>query len=437
MKPDPNHQRDQPHVPTGSEQRHQAVPSDRDVTATPFGGGLRLGRIFRFEVRLDFSVLLIVALLVVNLGAGVFATWHPGWSPLLRWTMAFAAAILFLGSILLHELAHAVVGRRLGIEVASITLFLFGGLARMKREPDRASAELWMALSGPLMSIVLGTASLLAGAAIASSGSAAAPEDPVALLRSLDPVSTLLLWLGPVNLFLAVFNLLPGFPLDGGRVFRALVWWISGDLGKATRVAGAVGLAIAWGFIALGVMMAFGVEIPVLGGGLVPGLWLMLIGWFLSSAARGSVVQRAVTEGLTGVPVDRLMWRGAATVPPQTSVDSLVREQVLHSEQHCFPVVSQGALEGVVCLEDIRKVPEQSWNATTVERVMTRTQDMTTLGRSDDAAHALELLASLEVGQLPVVEDGRFLGLVRRQELMKWLMLRPAAGGRPHTEPGI
>lgn len=434
MQSDSNPQRGGRHVTTPTEDRPTAAPSDRDVAATPFGRGLRLGRILGFEVRLDVSVLLIVALLVYSLGAGVFAMWHPGWSPLLRWTTALAAATLFLGSILLHELTHAVVGRRVGVEIAGITLFLFGGLARMKREPDRASAELWMSLSGPLMSLAIGVMSLVVGGVIASAGTAVPTEDPGALLRSLDPISTLLLWLGPVNVFLAIFNLIPGFPLDGGRVFRALVWWISGDLGKATRVAGAAGVLIAWGFIALGVLMALGVPIPVLGVGLGPGLWLMLIGWFLSAAARGSVLQREVTEGLTGVPVDRLMWRGAATVPPQTSVDSLVREQVLHSEQHCFPVVSQGALEGVVCLEDIRKVPEQSWQATTVDRVMTKTSDMTTLGRSDDAAHALELLASLEVGQLPVVERGQFLGLVRRQELMRWLALRRADGPSAHMK---
>jgi Zn-dependent protease len=405
-------------------ERQEGAPSERDVAATPFGGGLRIGRIFRFEVRLDYSVLLIVALLLVNLGGGLFAAWHPDWSPLLRWSTALAAAILFMGSILLHELTHAIVGRRLGVEVAGITLFLFGGLARLKREPDRASAELWMALSGPIMSIAIGIVSVLVGSAITAGNIAVPPEDPVVLIRSLDPISTLLFWLGPINVFLGIFNLLPGFPLDGGRVFRALIWWISGDLGKATRVAGAVGIAIAWGFIGLGVVMAFGVEVPVFGVGLVPGLWLMLIGWFLSSAARGSVVQRAVTEGLSGVPVDRLMWQGAATVAPQTSVDTLVHEQVLHSDQHCFPVVSHGTLEGLVCLEDIRKVPEQSWPATTVDRVMTKTKDMTTLDRSDDAAHAFELLASLDVGQLPVVEDGRFLGLVRRQELMRWLTLR-------------
>jgi Zn-dependent protease/CBS domain-containing protein len=394
---------------------------------------MRLGRILGFEIRLDFSVLLIVALLVINLGAGVFAAWHPDWSPLLRWSMALSAAILFLGSILLHELTHAIVGRRLGVEIAGITLFLFGGLARMKREPDRASAELWMALSGPLMSIAIGVASLLVGGALARTGAAVLPEDPVALMRSLGPLTTLLLWLGPINIFLGIFNLLPGFPLDGGRVFRALVWWISGDLGRATRVAGAVGVAIAWGFIGLGAMMAFGLRIPILGVGLVPGLWLMLIGWFLSSAARGSVVQRMVTDALAGVPVERLMWRSAGTVAPNTSIDTLVREQVLHSEQHCFPVVSQGTLEGVVCLEDIRSVPEETWQATTVDQAMTKTRDLTTLERSDDAAHALELLGSLDVAQLPVVENGRFLGLVRRQELMKWLTLRAPSNGHPNV----
>jgi Zn-dependent protease/CBS domain-containing protein len=398
--------------------------SQPKVGATPFGPGIRIARLFGFEIRLDFSVLLIVALLIVNLGAGVFAAWHPGWSPLLRWSVAVAAAILFLGSILIHELTHALVGRRLGVEIVGITLFLFGGLARMKRDPDRASAEFWMAVSGPLASIALGLASLAAGSAIAATSVGISPEDPATLMQQLDPVSTLLLWLGPLNVFLGIFNLLPGFPLDGGRVLRALVWWSTGDLSRATRIAGTAGLVIAWCFIGLGILMAFGIAIPLLGVGFAPGLWLVLIGWFLSSAARASVAQRMMTDRLTGVPVERLMWRRAETVAPGTSIDRLVREQVLHSEQHCFPVAADGMLDGIVCLEDIRKIPEESWHLTTVDQVMTRRQDLMTLERSDDAARALELLGTLDLGQLPVVEDGRFLGLVRRQELMKWLTIR-------------
>jgi CBS domain-containing protein len=290
-----------------------------------------------------------------------------------------------------------------------------------------------MALSGPLMSIAIGVISLFAGGALAASGATVPPENPLTLMQSLGPLATLLLWLGPLNIFLGIFNLLPGFPLDGGRVFRALVWWITGDLGRATRVAGALGIGIAWAFIGLGVLMAFGVEVPVLGVGFVPGLWLVLIGWFLASAARGSVMQRMATERLAGTPVERLMWRRSETVTPSTSIDALVREHLLHSDQRCFPVVSEDRLEGMVCLEDIRRVPEETWPQTTVDRVMTTTQELTTLAPHDDAAQAFGLLGTLDVGQLPVVENGRLLGLVRRQELMKWLALRPQLGDRAHA----
>lgn len=411
----------------GLTQRPPRFAVDREPL--PLARGLRLGRLFGFEVRLDFSVLLILGVVVMNLGGGVFVQWHPAWSPLLRWSMAIAAAVLFFGSILAHELTHALVGRRVGVEIAGITLFLFGGLARLRNEPKRASAELWMAIAGPLVSIALGLVTLAVGAALATNSRTLVPDDPVALMRGLDPLATLLLWLGPLNVFLGVFNLLPGFPLDGGRVLRALVWWTTGDLPRATRVATAAGLVLAWGLIGIGVLMAFGFAFPIVGRGLVPGLWLMLIGWFLSAAARGSREQSRLAHALAGVPVERLMWRRVETVAPESNLESLVRDHFLHGDQSCFPVVSDGQLEGLVCLEDIRKIPEPSWAATSVEQVMTRAPDLKTVAPTSDAAQALELLGELEVGQLPVVEHGHLVGVLRRQEVLRWLTLRTPHDG--------
>lgn len=375
---------------------------------------------------LNVSVVIVFVLIVSALGAGVFPTWHPDWSPLVIWLTALAAALVFFVSILLHELAHAVVGRHYGAEIRGITLFIFGGLAHMDREPRGWRAELLMALAGPAASIVIGVV-CIALAGFALDPSALDADDPARTLSRLGPAATLLAWVGPVNLVLAAFNLVPGFPLDGGRALRAVLWGVTGDLRLATRQASRLGQGFAWVLIICGIAMALGLRVPVFGSGLVPGLWIALIGWFLNNAALMGYRQLIVRDALDHVPVSRLMDRDVRTVPPNLRLDRLVDDELLRGPQRCFPVVDDGRLLGLVCLQDIRGVPRDDWPATAVEGVMTPRPDLDAVTPDTDAAEALERLTRRDVDQLPVMDGEAFRGLLRREGILRWLSLHADA----------
>ncbi len=380
--------------------------------------GFGLGKLFGVEIRIDWSLLIIFGLILFDLGAGVFPHWHPGWSPVLTWTTALAASVLFFASVLAHELAHAVVARAQDIPVNRITLFLFGGMAHMEREPPSAASEFWMAIVGPVTSIAIGVAATLAGVWFAGVGAAPASMDQAeAFFRSLGPVETLLLWLGPINIVLGVFNLLPGFPLDGGRVFRSIVWGATGDLTKATRWASGVGQIMAWAVMGVGVINLFG-------GSIGQGIWLLLIGWFLNNAARASFEQLLVRQALHEVTVEQLMQRDLVRVSPDLDVERWVHDYLMTGDQQTFPVESGGQLLGLVGFDSVRNVPHSEWSRTSVRDVMTPLADLATLPPGADAENAFGALERLETDQLPVVERGHLLGLLRRSDLLKWIALQ-------------
>lgn len=388
------------------------------------GPGVGLGRYFGIEVSAHWSLLVIFALVTVSLGGGVFPQWHPDWSPALIWGTAFAAAVLFFLSVALHELSHGLVGRWQGVPISRITLFLFGGMAHMNREPPSPRAELLMAAAGPLASFIIGLVAITTGSLLLAEQPLDSPEDAAAALASAGPAATLLLWLGPINLILAVFNMVPGFPLDGGRVLRAGLWWATGDLRRATRWAAAIGQGFAWVLIGTGVLMLLNQEVPIFGRGAASGLWLILIGWFLLSAARASYQQLLLREALDDVPVRSLMRSNIATVPPQMAVNDLVNNYIMRVDQRAFPVVENGQLLGLVCLEDVRRVPRADWNQMTSANIMTPVDRLFTVRPDDPAMEALMSLGAEAVDQLPVVEDGTLAGMVRREDIMKWLVLQ-------------
>jgi Zn-dependent protease len=393
------------------------------------GPGLPLGTVLGIPIRADWSLLFVFAMILLNLGAGVFPAWHPEWSAALHWGVAAGAAVAFFVSILLHELSHALVGRAVGVPMGGITLFMFGGIAHMHREPTRPAAELWMALVGPITSFVIGVGAILAGTWLAAQAFAGTPpDDLMRSVRHVGPLATLLLWLGPINLLLAIFNLLPGYPLDGGRVLRALLWWATGSMVRATRWASMAGQGFAWALIGLGLTMMLGVVVPVLGGGFGSGLWMVLIGWFLNTAARASYQQIMLRESVKNLAVAELMDTKLETVAPDESVGSLVHLRVLHSEQRCFPVAEHGALEGLICLDDVRRIAPAEWDETPIRRVMTPASRLTTVNPEDQAARALELLAEKDVDQIPVVDHGVLRGFVRRRDVARWVALHNGTG---------
>jgi len=384
--------------------------------------GFSIGRIFGINIRIDWSWLFIFFLVTWNLGT-VFGQAHAGWGPTLVWGMAIVAAFLFFASVLAHELAHSLVARTQGVPVRSITLFLFGGVSDIQREPDSPRDEFVMAIVGPLTSIVLG--GLLAWLAGASAGPLRdTMTNPTATIARLSPLTTLLLWLGSINVILGIFNLTPGFPLDGGRVLRSILWAATGNLRRATRWASWIGQAIAWLMIIGGISMAFGAQIPFFGTGLTSGLWLAFIGWFLNSASVQSYQQVVVHDILEGVAVERMMRTDPPTCLPDCSVNRLVHEHIMRTDDQAFPVLDDGRLVGLVTLEDVRKVSRHAWDTTTVSEIMTPADQLTVVTPGEDAAEALNKLVQRDVRQLPVLRDGQLVGLLRRRDIIKWLQLQ-------------
>lgn len=385
-------------------------------------GGFRLGALLGVDVHVDVSLVVIFALIVTNLGGGLFPRWHPDWPRAMCWLVAMVAAALFFVSVLAHELSHAVVARRNGIRVSHITLFLFGGVAHLESAPPTPKSELLMAIVGPVTSAVIGAAAIALGTFLAGPlwTDAAAGEEAAAMaLSRLGPLTTLLLWLGPVNVSLAVFNMVPGFPLDGGRVFRSIVWAITGDLTKATRWAAGAGQLFGWMLIALGAARFFQ-------GAMANGLWLVLIGWFLTTAARSSMSDQLTRDALADVPVRLVMRTQLESVSPESTVAAFVREHSTRSDQTAFPVEHGGKIMGLVTVDDVRRIDRAAWSHTPIVDVMTPLERLVTLPPDAGAARALEALAESDVEQIPIVEDAHFMGMVRRSDLVRWLSLQGA-----------
>lgn len=381
--------------------------------------GLRIGKLFGISIRIDASWLLIFAFVTLNLAVAL-GELHPDWNTVLTWGLAVLAALLFFASVLLHELAHSLVAQAQGTPVHSIRLFLFGGVANIQQEPASPGAEFLMAIVGPLTSFLIG-AVLTIGVGIGSSILQAGLTDPVQAAQKLGPLSTILLWVGSINIMLGIFNMVPGFPLDGGRVVRSLLWAMTDDLQRATRWASWLGQAIGWTMIFGGVSMALGVRLPFFGSGLGNGLWLAFIGWFLNNAAAQSYQRMVVQDSLEGVPVSRIMRRDPPTVSPDLTIHQLMHEYVMQRDDHAFPVLEDTQLVGIITLDDIRKMARNDWTGHTVREVMLPADQIVTVTPDKDAAEALTQLAQLDVRQLPVLEHEQLVGLLRRRDIIKWL----------------
>lgn len=409
MNPTPN--------PASKQSADEERSVDSKLPSSPYLSGFFMGRLGGIAIHVDWSLLIVFVLIAFNLGAQVFPHWHPDWSVALTWGVALAASVLFFASVLAHEMSHALIGRGQGIAIPRITLFLFGGMAHMQGEPRSPKAEFWMAIVGPVTSLAIGIGATLLGGALARDTLAQTLEHPEATLAGVAPVPTLLLWLGPINILLGLFNLVPGFPLDGGRVLRSVVWAATGDLKKATYWASNAGRVFAWFLMGIGILNLFG-------GALLQGLWLLLIGWFLSNAARASYQQLVVRQALENVPVTRVMRTQLRRIEPTTTLESVVRDIFLVSDQGGVPVESEGTLLGMITLSDLRRVPQDRWPDMPVSEVMTRVDQIPTLPPDARADQALSRLREEKTDQIPVVDHGHLLGLVASRDLIKWLSFR-------------
>jgi Zn-dependent protease len=371
-----------------------------------FRGGIPIGKAFGISLRLHYSWFLIFVLVTWALAGAYFPTTYPTWSLSLKIGAGIITSILFFGSVLFHELMHSIVALREGIQIQEITLFFLGGVSQMTGEPKTAGDEFRMAAAGPFSSLVLGGVFL--GIFYALSG-----VDSLAV----QFVAAISKYLGIINILLGVFNLIPGFPLDGGRVLRSLIWWRSRNLQSATKIASNIGRVIGFLFIVGGIVLAFT-------GNFFNGLWLVLIGWFLETAASGSYRQMLIQDMLKGHTASEVMSQDCMMVPPDITVERLVNEHILSSGRRCFPVVSGSHTEGLITLSNIKSIPHDARKTTLVRDAMTPLSKVKSVSPNEDLANILQILSENDINQVPVVWENKVVGIVARDNLINFINTR-------------
>ena len=367
---------------------------------------IKLFRIFGIQIGLHYSWLLIAVLIVLSL-VGQFAATNPQWGANIIWGVSILTALLFFATIVIHELSHAAIAKARGLPVRSITLFALGGVAQIEKEASDARTEFWMGIAGPITSALIGLICLGIAAGIG--------WNPANHHQS--PWAAMLGWLGVINLALAVFNMVPGFPLDGGRVLRASIWWITGDASRATRIATGVGQVIAFGFIIVGLFRFFN-------GAGFGGLWLTFIGWFLLDAARSSYAQFETIERLRGVRVRDVMANDWPAIDGKTSLQTFVDDHLLRSGKRCFVVEEDGRVVGMITPHEVRDVNRQEWLQLSVHEAMVPLPKLHAVKPGTSLTEALETMGREDVNQLPVMSNTHLDGIISRSHILRLLQTR-------------
>jgi Zn-dependent protease/predicted transcriptional regulator len=367
---------------------------------------IRLGRVGGIPIALHYSWFIIATLITLSLEAH-FRSTEPDWGTPLIWMTSVTTALLFFVSLLAHELAHAIVAQARGLPVRSITLFALGGVAQIEKDASTAKTEFLVAVVGPITSLVIGFACI----GIAWSMGWSVGDGAGGL------IAAVLGWLGSINVALALFNLIPGYPLDGGRLLRALLWGIYGDGHRATRNAAQTGQAVAAIFIAWGLVQFFA-------GAGFSGLWLAFIGWFLLTAAQASYAQVTIGEALRGVRVSEVMTDDCITVDAAVNLQSLVDDLLLRTGRRCIVVKRDGRVLGLVTANEVRGVARDRWQEVTAEAVMRPLDQLKTVGRDTPVTEAFTMMAREDLNQLPVVSGGRLEGIVSRGQILQLLQSR-------------
>jgi len=378
------------------------------------GGTIKLLRIRGIPLYIHASWLVVYALITWTLAVGYFPEVLPGRPALGYWVSGLVAALLLFVSVLVHELSHAFVAQRHGLTVRGITLHVFGGVSEIEDEPPGPAAEFLIAVVGPLTSFAIAAVlGALLATGVAPSG---APRAIFAYLVT-------------VNVAVGLFNLIPGFPLDGGRLLRAILWRWTGSLARATAVASRVGGLFALALITLGV-------VQIVTGRLVSGIWLTLIGLFLRGAADMSSVQTALREALGALPVRTAMARDVVSMPVGTTVDALVRAFWTHHFTS-FPVVEDGRVVGLVTVHQLHRVPQGEWATRTVQDVMTPVSDAFVVRPGDTLLHALEKVTRNGLGRVAVLDDGgRLAGYLSLKDITHVLALQGVTDAESKVAPG-
>ena len=382
-------------------------------------GSFRLGTVAGIEIRAHYTWLFAFLLIAWSLALGYFPSTNARLGAGTDWVLGIVSALLLFASVLVHELGHSLVAGARGLKVENITLFIFGGVSTIAREASTARDEFLVAIVGPLISLLLAAGFWLVGQVVPPASAVSAVANYLAL----------------ANLLLGLFNIVPGFPLDGGRVLRSIVWGVTGDLSRATQVASYVGQAFAFVLIAWGVVQA-------LSGDFFGGLWIAFIGWFLNSGAEASRQQVTVRTVLDGVPVTTVMDPSPEVAHPGLGLREFVLEHALRRGRRALPVVENGRLVGIVSVTDAKHVDQDAWATTPVGEVMTRVP-LKTLGPEADLAAALELMVENSIHQVPIVSNGALVGMLSRGDVMRYIQLGSklqaqgsgAASARPLTAP--
>jgi Zn-dependent protease/predicted transcriptional regulator len=373
-------------------------------------GSFRLFSLFGIGVFIHWSWLIIFALFTWSLATGYLPGVYPHWTAEQRWAVGAITTVLFFGSVLAHEISHSLEARRRGLPVSSITLFLFGGVSALGAESKSARDEFWIAIVGPLTSFAFAIICAIVWAAVRGTGA--------------EVVQAIAGYLAYINVAVGVFNLLPGFPLDGGRVLRAILWGIKKNVLEATRIAGNVGRVIAGLLIVLGIISAI--------FGAFGGLWLVLIGWFLWNAAESSYHQMLMERTFHGLKIAPLIEHDVPRVPPDLTLKELAYDYILRRHQRVFFVApsEEGDILGIITLYDLRHVPEDQWAATSVYRAMTPRERLIVATPSTDALDALQMMAEHNINQLPVYDGREPVGLLTRAALINAVQLRQSIGAK-------
>ncbi|HEV2117559.1 MAG TPA: site-2 protease family protein [Terriglobales bacterium] len=371
---------------------------------------IKLARVFGVELGLHYSWL-IIAVLIAFSAADYFHGIHPEWSTAVVWGISIIAGVLFFVFLFAHELSHALVAKARGLPIHKITLFALGGMAQIEKEPTRASTEFWMGIVGPLTSFVIGCA--LFGLAILAGWSWAS--------KPATPGQAILVSLGYVNVLLGAFNMIPGFPLDGGRVLRAIIWGITKSADRSTRIAARIGQLVGIGFILYGILEFF--QQQTFGG-----LWLAFIGWFLMNAAGASYLQLKASNALAGVNVGQVMSQDCQAVEALISLQDFVDHFLLRTGRRCFLVVDNQRPLGLITPAEVRQVPRDDWSVTSVQAAMKPLERIHSVTPETPVMNAMEVMAREDVNQLPVVSDGHLAGILSRAHVLELLRARSEVG---------
>lgn len=368
----------------------------------------RIARIAGIEFGVHYTWLFAFALIAWSLARGFFPDSYPGWAARTYWVAGVISALLLFVSVLTHELAHSLLARRFGYPVESITLFIFGGVSQIRGEANKPRHEFLIAAVGPVSSLLLALIFWL-------------------IWRQVNvdrtPASAVIGYLALINLLLGLFNLIPGFPLDGGRVLRSLVWRATGSLDRATNVAATAGQVFGWGLIAFGLFQ-------LLAGNFLGGLWTAFIGWFLNGAAESSRRDTAMQVLFSGLKVRTVMDQSPPEVSPSTNVDAVVMSKFLQSGQRAVLVSEGGSLLGIATITDVRKLSQEKWATTPVSQIMTASP-LKTVAPDEDVTAALRLIAENDLNQLPVIDHNRLVGMLNRADIIRQLQVRKTLGLKP------